>query len=176
MIGTPRKLPASKDRRLAIHLQKKRADEAMAACQEAARELVARLEIQPELADSEMHPLAPGNAREAHINTRRRRIGRTGTQKGRQSWIRPKNAPTRAANARRRKIASTAAPSVKARPKRRTLCATAATPAVASPQLYKQDADGCFVGQVSDLPHSGFSAGLVPVPFEAAFNHNPGTA
>jgi len=80
MFGTLRKLPVSKDRRLAIYLQKKREDEALAAYQKSARGLLAVLEIQPDVVDSETapQPLQAALARGARLNTSRRGIARNG--------------------------------------------------------------------------------------------------
>jgi hypothetical protein len=73
MIGTLRKLPVSKDRRLAIYLQRKREGEAMAAYQKAARELLGAIEIQPDLLpDSEPVPLSTANGRGARLKNHRR--------------------------------------------------------------------------------------------------------
>jgi hypothetical protein len=81
MAGTLRKLPVSKDRRLAIYLQRKREDEALATYQKAARELLAALEIEPDPADSEPspQPLQGAHKRGARLNTRRGGIARTRT-------------------------------------------------------------------------------------------------
>jgi hypothetical protein len=79
MVGTLRKLPVSKDRRLAVFLQRKREEEAMAAYQKSAKMLLAALEIAPDFQASEPQPLPAGTSRSARVNNRRRGIDRTGT-------------------------------------------------------------------------------------------------
>jgi len=74
MAGTLRKLPVSKNRRLAIYLQRKREDEALASYQKAAHGLLAALGIQPDPADSEPapQPLQGAHTRGARPNARRK--------------------------------------------------------------------------------------------------------
>jgi hypothetical protein len=84
ILSTLRKLPMSKDRRLALYQQRRREDEALAGYQKAARALLAALEIQPDPAVAEPLPPRPsGKSRAARVNTRRRSMAsghpRTGT-------------------------------------------------------------------------------------------------
>ena len=73
MAGTLRTLPVSKDRRLAIYLQKKREDEALAGYRKASHTLLAALEIHADLPDSEPapQPIPVGKSRGARLDTRR---------------------------------------------------------------------------------------------------------
>jgi hypothetical protein len=74
MVGALRKLPVPKDRQLAIHVQRRREDEARGDYQKASRELLNALEIRPDLADSEPapQPLRGGKPRGARLITQRR--------------------------------------------------------------------------------------------------------
>jgi len=74
MFNTLRKLPVSKDRRLAIHLQKKREDEALAAYQKAASGLVNAVQADLSL-EAAPRPAAAEKARGARHSYRRRGIG-----------------------------------------------------------------------------------------------------
>ena len=80
MVGTLRKLPVSKDRRMADFHQIKREEEAMAEYRKAARTLLEALEIAPELVDSETPRLGvEGTSRGARVGARRRGVARTGS-------------------------------------------------------------------------------------------------
>lgn len=73
MAGMLRKLPVSTDRRLAIYLQKKREDEALAGYRKASQALLNALEIHPDLPDPApaANPLPVAKSRGARLKMRR---------------------------------------------------------------------------------------------------------
>jgi hypothetical protein len=79
MVCSLQKLPVSRDRRLAIYLQRKREEEALAAHDKAALALLTALEIHPELLPlSAKVPqgISSSNSRGARLNTHRRGRGK----------------------------------------------------------------------------------------------------
>src|SRR4051812_76600 len=82
MVSTLRKLPISYDRRLAIYLQQKREDEALAEYQKASHALLRALEIHPDLLESAASSLPITHSRAARHSTGRQAAGdrpKTGT-------------------------------------------------------------------------------------------------
>jgi hypothetical protein len=77
MMGTLRKLPISKDRQLAIYLQRKREEEALVDHEKAARTLLNALEVHPELPLAWPELVSPSVSRSpsARLNTKRRGLG-----------------------------------------------------------------------------------------------------
>ena len=77
MMGTLRKLPISKDRQLAIFLQRKREKEAWVDHERAARTLLNALEVHPDLASAEpeARPSSISRARGARPRTLPRSLG-----------------------------------------------------------------------------------------------------